>query len=67
MAEGDPLFLWNSLDQVVLDLHGILLGGQAESQTEASHMSVSDNSGRDFEGRTEDDVGGLAPDSRLLV
>ena len=54
---------WNELHEILLHLHGIAVGREAEAQAKASHVGIDDDALVDVEGIAKDDVGGLASGS----
>ena len=60
VGEECPLIPVAELHEILLDLHGIIICCEAESQGEAADMSVDNDPFVDAESVSQDDIGGLA-------
>ena len=63
VAEINPMILGHKLHQLVLNLHRIVLLGQAEPQTQSPDMCIDHDTAGDAKAGAEDDVGRLAADA----
>lgn len=63
VTEEGPVFAGHLGEEVLFDLFGLGAGGQAETEREARHVGVNDDTFVEVEGIAEDDVGGFASDA----
>ena len=60
MGEVDPLLLRQQSHEVLFDLLGIVVRGEAQAATEPADVGVDHDASRQAEGGSQHDVGGLA-------